>query len=148
MLHFSRWLLYWIAALLLSQGLFGQSLPGLVITNNQFTYNAADGQVTGIIRMPAGPGPFPAVLISHGKGGTATGFSLQHANILVDWGFACIGPSYTHEGSSVNLPENEGYCPENSRRARRAIEILDSAPSVDLSRLALFGHSMGAFLSG
>lgn len=148
MLHFSRWSLYWIAALLLSQGLFGQSLPGLVITNNQFTYNAADGQVTGIIRMPAGPGPFPAVLISHGKGGTATGFSLQHANILVDWGFACIGPSYTHEGSSVNLPENEGYCPENSRRARRAIEILDSAPSVDLSRLALFGHSMGAFLSG
>lgn len=137
-----------VLAVAFPRWLCAQALPGLVITNNQFTYAAADGQVTGIIRMPAGNGPFPAVLISHGKGGTASGFSLQHANILVDWGFACIGPSYTHEGSSVNPPENEGYCPENSRRARRALEILASAPSVDLSRVALFGHSMGAFLSG
>lgn len=126
----------------------GQSLPGLTITNNNFTYNAPDGPVTGIIRMPTGSGPFPAILISHGKGGTAGNFSLQHANILVAWGFACIGPSYTHQGSTVNSPDNEGYCPENSRRARRAIEILASAPAVDITRLALFGHSMGSFITG
>ena len=142
-----RNLILGIAIALLAHTLHGQSLPGLRITNNTFTYGAPDGQVTGIIRMPAGNGPFPAVLISHGKGGTAGYFSLQHANILVSWGFACIGPSYTHEGSAVNPPDNEGYCPENSRRARRAIEILASSPSVDISRLALFGHSMGSFLS-
>lgn len=137
-----------IIAIVLATVSRAQSLPGLTITNNSFTYNSPDGQVTGIIRMPTGSGPFPAVLISHGKGGSAGGFSLQHANILVDWGFACIGPNYTHEGNSINPPENEGYCPENSRRARRAIEILASAPAVDISRLALFGHSMGAFLTG
>lgn len=93
MIQIPRMSLLWLAVLLFPQLTCGQSLPGLVIANNQFTYNAADGLVTGIIRMPAGNGPFPAVLISHGKGGTAAGFSLQHANILVDWGFACIGPN-------------------------------------------------------
>lgn len=127
--------------------LAAQTLPGLTITNNTFTYDAPDGLVTGIIRLPSGSGPFPAVLISHGKGGTTTGFSLQHANILVGWGFACIGPEYTHAGSAVNTPDNEGYCPENSRRARRALEILSAVPEVDMTRLALFGHSMGAFLT-
>ncbi len=99
-------------AIVLAPAAHDQSLPGPTITNNSFTYNSPDGQVTGIIRMPSGSGPFPAVLISHGKGGSAGGFSLQHANILVDWGFACIGPSYTHEGNSINhdiLIGGQGY---------------------------------------
>jgi dienelactone hydrolase len=136
-----------VLTLLCASNLDAQTLPGLTITNNNFTYEALDGNVTGIIRLPAGSGPFPAVLISHGKGGSPVGFSLQHANILVGWGFACIGPEYTHVGSSVNTPDNEGYCPENSRRARRAIEILAATPGVDMTRLALFGHSMGSFMS-
>ena len=97
-------------------------LPGLTITGNTFTNNASDGVVSGIIRIPSGSGPFPAVLISHGKGGTAASFSAQHAANLVNWGFVCIGPSYTHEGSNVNTSDNEGYCPENSRRARRSMQ--------------------------
>lgn len=123
-------------------------LPGLTITGNTFTYNASDGVVSGIIRIPSGSGPFPAVLISHGKGGTAASFSAQHAANLVNWGFVCIGPSYTHEGSNVNTSDNEGYCPENSRRARRSIEILAATPGADMTRLALFGHSMGSYLNG
>lgn len=122
------------------------ALPGLSIIGNTFTYDAPDGGVTGIIKIPPGPGPFPGVLISHGKSGNASGFSLQHANVLVNWGFVCIGPNYTHE-STTEPPANEGYCPENSRRARRCIEILADLQNVDLSRLALFGHSMGSFLT-
>lgn len=137
-----------LATLGLAPHLQAQSLPGLTITGNTFTYNASDGVVSGIIRIPSGSGPFPAVLISHGKGGTAANFSAQHAANLVSWGFVCIGPSYTHEGSNVNTSDNEGYCPENSRRARRSIEILAATPGVDISRLALFGHSMGSYLNG
>jgi dienelactone hydrolase len=128
----------------------GQSvpvLPGLTITGNTFSYNASDGLVSGIIRIPSGSGPFPAVLISHGKGGTASNFSDQQAQTLVSWGFLCIGPNYTHQGSASNPPDNEGYCPENSRRARRCIEILAATPGADMARLALFGHSMGSFIT-
>ncbi len=123
-------------------------LPGLTITGNNYTYDAPDGQVSGIIRIPSGSGPFPAVLISHGKGGTASNFSDQHAQTLMSWGFACIGPSYTHEGTNVNPSDNEGHCRENSRRARRSIEILAATPGVDITRLALFGHSQGSFVTG
>jgi dienelactone hydrolase len=124
-----------------------QSLPGLTITGNTFTYDAPDGQVTVIIRLPTGSGPFPAILISHGKGGSAASFSQQHAATLVGWGFVCIGPNYTHAGSG-STPDNEGYSPENSRRARRCLDILASIPGVDLTRVAAFGHSMGSFLTG
>ncbi|HEY6168042.1 MAG TPA: dienelactone hydrolase family protein, partial [Verrucomicrobiae bacterium] len=62
------------------------------------------------------------------------------------WGFVCIGPNYTHTNSG-STPDDEGYSPENSRRARRAIEVLAATPGGDTNRLALFGHSMGGFLT-
>ena len=123
-----------------------QSLPGLTITGNAFTYNAPDGVVSGIIFKPAGAGPFPALLLSHGKGGNANGFSLSHAQNLVRWGFVCIGPNYTHANAG-STPDDEGYSPENSRRARRSLDILAATPGVDLTRLAAFSHSMGSFLT-
>jgi dienelactone hydrolase len=124
----------------------GQSLAGLTLTGNNFSYNAADGLVTGIFLRPSGEGPFPAVLVSHGKGGSATAFSLQHAQTLVQWGFVCIGPNYTHANSG-STPDDEGYSPENSRRARRALEVLAATPGVDAARIAAFSHSMGSFLT-
>jgi dienelactone hydrolase len=141
-----RNLLFLVVAITSSTLLSEAALPGLTITGNTFTYDAPDGQVTGIIRIPSGSGPFPAVLISHGKTGTAEGFSLNHANVLVNWGFVCIGPNYTHV-TTDNPPDNEGYCPENSRRARRCLEILADISSVDMTRVAAFGHSMGSFLT-
>jgi dienelactone hydrolase len=123
-----------------------QSLTGLALNGNNFTYNAPDGAVTGIFLKPAGNGPFPAVLVSHGKGGNATAFSLGHAQNLVRWGFVCIGPNYTHANTG-STPEDEGYSPENSRRARRCLDILAATPGVDMTRLAAFSHSMGSFLT-
>lgn len=123
-----------------------QTLSGLTITGNAFTYNAPDGVVSGIFLKPAGAGPFPALLLSHGKGGNANSFSLSHAQNLVRWGFVCIGPNYTHANTG-STPDDEGYSPENSRRARRALDILAATPGVDMARLAAFSHSMGSFLT-
>ncbi len=142
-------LLLGIAWTVLTLSLHAQSLPGLTINpDNTFVYDAPDGQVTGIIRLPSGSGPFPAVLISHGKGGSASGFSLPHANTLVGWGLVCIGPDYTHAAGNTNSLDNEGYCPENSRRARACLTILQSLGTVDMTRVAAFGHSMGSYLTG
>lgn len=123
-----------------------QSLPGLTITGNNFTYNAPDGTVTGIFLKPAGNGPFPALLVSHGKGGSATAFSLAHAQNFVRWGFVCIAPNYTHANAG-STPDDEGYSPENSRRARRCLDILAATPGVEMTRIAAFSHSMGSYLT-
>lgn len=145
-----RWITGLLVLLALAAPLRAQ-LPGFAMTGaNTWSYDPGDGGtvITGILRVPSGSGPFPAVLISHGKGGSANGFSLPHAGILVGWGLVCIGPDYTHAGSAVNTPDNEGYCPENSRRARACLTILQSLGTVDMTRVAAFGHSMGSFLSG
>lgn len=123
------------------------SLPGLMFRGQEFTYDAPDGVVRGVLRLPSGRGPFPAMLVSHGKGGTAAGFDASHAAVFAQWGMASVSCSYTHEGRTSNPPSNEGWCPENGRRARRCLEVLAATPGVDTARLALFGHSMGGFVS-
>jgi dienelactone hydrolase len=126
----------------------GQTLPGFTLAGENWTYDPGDGgaAITGILSRPSTSSPLPAVLISHGKGGNAIGFSLQKARVMTNWGLVCIGPNYTHAGSG-STPEDEGYSPENSRRARACFTILRSLPYVDTNRLAAYGNSMGAFLT-
>jgi dienelactone hydrolase len=125
-----------------------QSLPGFTLTGESWSYDPADGGpvISGILSKPPGAGPFPAVLISHGKGGTAGGFALPKARVMTNWSLVCIGPNYTHAGSGSS-PEQEGWSPENSRRADACLTILESLGYVDLSRVAVYGNSMGAFVS-
>lgn len=123
-----------------------QTLPGFTLIGENWTYNPSDGGavITGILSKPSTNGPLPAILISHGLGGSAVGFAQPKARAMTNWGAVCIGPNYTHTNNS-NPPENEGWCPENSRRARACLTILASLGYVDTNRIAAYGNSMGAF---
>ena len=57
----------------------------------------------------------------------------------------CIGPTLTHVAGGESDPAKMGHCPENSARALACANVLASLSSVDTNRLAIFGHSMGAF---
>ena len=144
-----RRLIYLVVAACLASSLTAgaQSLPGFTLAGEQWTYNPGDGGaiITGILVKPSTNAPRPGVLISHGKGGTATGFSLPKAREMTNWGAVCIGPNYTHAGSANNSPDNEGWCPENSRRARACLTILASLGYVDTNRIGAYGNSMEAF---
>lgn len=48
-------------------------------SGTNFTYTDSERTFTGIMLKPAGNGPFPAVIINHGAGGTATAYSLFKA---------------------------------------------------------------------
>lgn len=114
-------------------------------TGTNFTYSDAARTFAGIMLKPAGPGPFPAVIIHHGAGGTATGYSLPKAREMSAWGMVCIAPTLTHvAGGETNLV-NMGFCPENLARTTACLGVLLGLPYVDTNRLAIFGHSMGAF---
>jgi dienelactone hydrolase len=125
-----------------------QSLPGFMLTGENWSYNPGDGGslITGILSRPATNGPMPAILISHGLGGSAIGFAQPKAREMTNWGAVCIGPNYTHV-TNTNSPDNEGWCPENDRRARACLTILASLGYVDTNRIAAYGNSMGAFLT-
>ena len=105
----------------------------------------------GILLKPQGPGPFPAVIISHGAGGNAGGYSRAIARVMVEWGLVCIATNYTHAGGvaigSPGTSNDAGASTANVQRARRMVGILGGLGYVDVSRIALHGHSMGAFVT-
>ncbi|MDR1157754.1 MAG: dienelactone hydrolase family protein [Oscillospiraceae bacterium] len=120
-----------------------------------WTYKSTDTDVeydmNGILLKPEGEGPFPAVIISHGGGGNAYAYSLAIAQEMVKWGLVCIAPNYTHAGAPYNAGKPSGgsmASEANLLRAHKALDILSGLDFVDMSRVALHGHSMGAYLTG
>lgn len=120
-----------------------------------WTYKAqvsgVDYDLQGILLKPSGAGPFPAVIISHGSGGNASGYSRAVARVMVGWGLVCIATNYTHSGGvaigSPGTAADAGGSTANILRARQLVEIVRGLGYVDTNRLALHGHSMGAFVT-
>lgn len=117
------------------------------LTGERWTCEADGKPLTGILLKPEGKGPFPAVIISHGLGGSAEGYSLPKAREMVQWGMVCIAPDYTHAGRGGGDRATFGASEENIRRARACLAILRSLGIVDMKRVAASGNSMGAFLT-
>jgi dienelactone hydrolase len=152
-----------IALLLLT--LTAVAAPGeLKLSGDRWTYRDGEFVMNGILLKPEGKGPFPAVLISHGLGGSAENFGLNKAREIVKWGFVCIAPSYTHSagasggrpGASKGGPPNKiagqhaadfGASAENLRRAQTCLDLLSRMPEVNAKRMFAYGHSMGGFVT-
>jgi dienelactone hydrolase len=121
-------------------------------TGATWTYAASYEGVTyklkGILMAPAGTGPFPAVVISHGKGGTPNGYSAKVAKEMVGFGLVAIGTQYSHAPTDDGLPKGaDGASLENVQRGHRTRALLGCLGYVDEQRVAAHGHSMGAFLT-
>jgi len=122
-----------------------------------WTYRATEQGVQyaleGVLFVPpSGTGPFPAVVVSHGKGGTPRGYSATIARTMVTWGMVAIGTMYTHAPDAEdlgNLPNGpDGASTANVQRANKARDLLTCVGGVNMSRVAAPGHSMGAFVTG
>lgn len=118
-----------------------------------WTYSSTDDGVAyslkGILLAPPGAGPFPAIVVSHGKGGSAGGYSLRVGQTMRGWGAVIIGTNYSHGSDSAgDLPLGpNGASAENVLRAHKAFDLLRCVASVDRSRVAAHGNSMGAFVT-
>jgi dienelactone hydrolase len=137
--------------------LAGFALTGDPTSTNgaTWTYRAQSGGVDfdlqGILLKPSGAGPFPAVIVSHGAGGSASGYARAVARVMVGWGLVCIATNYTHAGGvaigSPGTASDLGASTPNVQRARQLVEVLRGLGYVDTGRLAVHGHSMGAFVT-
>ena len=106
--------------------------------------------LTGVLFAPPGPGPFPAVVLSHGSGGSAQRIADAVGRTMVGWGFVCIAVNYTHAvGVPMGAPggsSETGASRANVLRAHMTRELLRRIPYVDNARVAAHGHSLGAYL--
>lgn len=148
-----------------------------------WTYQSTDAGVAyrlnGVLLAPAalnhlvdadGDGRFelPAVVVSHGGGGAASGYSRQVGRSVATWDAVAIGVAYTHQGggdgnSSPGSSSNQNEwaaSPANLLRAKKTRSLLSCvnlsylvsgatrSAEVDMTRVAAHGHSMGAYVTG
>ena len=132
------------------------TIEGFHLSGEQWTCMADGKPLSGMLLKPEGSGPFPAIILSHGLGGNAQMMMRTRGAELVKWGFVCMATDYTHAGkggggrggdrSGVDFSQ-AGARPENIRRGLACLEILRQQKDVDPKRIALYGHSMGAFVT-
>lgn len=100
---------------------------------------------------PRARGPFPAVVLSHGAGGSAASYGRTLGAVMRTWGLVCIATNYTHaRGVPMGTPGNmleQGASQANVFRAHAAVTVLARLGYVDVRRIAAHGHSMGAFVT-
>jgi hypothetical protein len=113
------------------------------------------GRLEGILLLPDGPGPFPAVLALHGHGDRAEVFvDRHHGRDYPVRGIALL--AITLRG--MNIDEHEHLAARELMRhglqligvrayeALRALAYLRSLPEIDARRTGLIGHSGGSSL--
>jgi dienelactone hydrolase/chitodextrinase len=114
-----------------------------------WTYVSTEGGISynlkGILYKPTGNGPFPGVIVSHGKGGTAPA---EAAVKFKGWGAVAIGTNYTHSSDTSGSPTGEdGASTANLQRAHKLWDILCGLGYVKMNKMGAHGHSMGAFVT-
>ena len=115
------------------------------VSGTSFTYSDAQRTFTGVFLVPPGPGPFPAAIVHHGQGGSATSYGLPKATQFQALGLVSIAPNLTHVAGGATAPAETGNCAENVARGLACLAVLRSLPYVDGSRVVLWGHSKGAY---
>jgi dienelactone hydrolase len=138
------------------------TLKGLTIIGDPASANGAswtykdtienmEYDLTGILFIPSGTEPFPAVILSHGGGDNVSGAPIVWAKTMVKWGCVCIATNYTYSaGVPKGAPGTQGQ--KNTRgmnilRAHKCRDIVASLGCVDTNRIAAHGFSMGAYVT-
>ncbi|MBA2355123.1 MAG: dienelactone hydrolase family protein [Acidobacteria bacterium] len=115
------------------------------------TLDGTPVNLQGILLKPRGPGPFPAVVLSHGAGGNAQSYGRALGSVMRTWGLVGIAVNYTHArgapGGALGTLLQQGASPANAFRAHAAVSVLARLRYVDVRRVAAHGHSMGAFVT-
>jgi carboxymethylenebutenolidase len=104
--------------------------------------------VRGILELPEGSGPHPAIVILHGSAGWRSEYSIFAKN-LADSGFAALVLDYYNEvgGAPIRSAEKLKKWPHWQKSVRSAVRFLQANPFINGHKLGLLGFSRGAFLA-
>lgn len=133
-------------SLVLVARLHADPIPTFHLDGETWIYAKGERTFTGYLLKPEGEGPFPAVIINHGKGGGPEGFSMAWAREMVQWGLVCIAPTLTH-AAGTDIQGKDGSSEENISRGGDCLIMLEKLGYVDLKRVAVAGHSMGGYVT-
>jgi pimeloyl-ACP methyl ester carboxylesterase len=95
------------------------------------------------LTLPAGRGPHPTVVLTHGLGATHDMMLPQYEQHFAAAGIATLAFDYRNTGASDGQPRQHISTREQCHDVAAAIEHLKSRPEVDGGRIGLWGTSLG-----
>ncbi|WP_203337462.1 alpha/beta hydrolase family protein [Nocardioides limicola] len=119
-------------------------------TSYDVTYRSEDLTISGVLNVPAGPGPFPAVVLAHGYIDPAVYVRGQgmtrERTVLAQRGYVALHVDYRNHADSDRDPG-----PLGTFRLGYAIDVINAVHAlldsdqvaVDPERVAMIGRSMG-----
>ena len=114
-------------------------------TQSYIDYPSDGLTITGVMNVPTGEGPFPVVILLHGfynRDGYWSGLGTsQEATYFARHGYLTLAPDFRSWGQSesgLNL-----FATGLTIDTLNLVSSLSSLPQADVSRIYLFGHSMG-----
>lgn len=111
------------------------------------TFFSHGTRISGVLRVPEGPGPFPAVVMCAGMTLTRDVWLQPNAEWLCARGFVTLSFDYRGFGASEGEPRCRLVPSMQVDDVRSALTFLETEPLVDARRLALFGVSLGASIA-
>jgi uncharacterized protein len=116
-----------------------------VYTSYLISYPSDGLTITGVMKIPAGVGPFPVILMNHGyfnRGAFNSGDGTDRASdYLARRGYLTLASDYRSWGGS-----DIGYSFFHTGLVADVINLMNAIPSIpqaDANRIGMWGHSMG-----
>ena len=108
----------------------------------EITFQSGSFGVVGDLRLPAGTGPYPAVLFVHGDGPTdrtAFGLYLPIMERMLDAGYAVLSWDKPGTGESTGEIDRSHLIEQRAQIVLDAIEVMKARPDIDPARIGLWG---------
>ena len=99
----------------------------------------------GILTLPSGPGPYPAIVMLSGGGGLSTPYCYRFwVDRFASWGYAIliVAGTTAHDVAGKNLLDYSFL--DQANYAHGALSALATISKVDVTRIAVWGFSRGA----
>lgn len=148
--------IYYILGALMTTPTFGQTarieihpIQTQTLSDRQFLTGATDGKpaiIAGELRLPAGDGAFPGVVLIHGSGGVGSNvhrWAIEFNNLGMA---AFIVDCFSGRGITSTIPDQSqlgGLAMIYD--AYRALDVLANHSQIDKTRVAVMGFSKGGF---
>lgn len=141
-----------LAALLLCSSV-GIAAGAAAWTEEEVLFSVGSAMLHGILTLPAGAGPFPAVVLVSGsldpstglRDGVSSAIHVEHARRLVEDGFAVLRYDPPGIGRSTGTPGYESL-EVRADEALAALRSIRSHRAVDAARVGMLTNSQGAWV--